>query len=107
MARKEVDEKLDDAPCRTLFSANSAPWWTPSPRRNGFDLVLAYPDASTPEEFNSTAYLEMKLRTPAAMPFYVSPSIDITSVVIQDAQQELSRLPARIPGDCAGHAGRR
>jgi Skp family chaperone for outer membrane proteins len=50
---------------------------------NGFDLVLAYPDAITAEEMTSPLYYDLKLRPPAAMPFYVSPSIDMTDVLIQ------------------------
>ncbi len=50
---------------------------------NGFDLVLAYPDAITAEEMTSPLYYDLKLRPPAAMPFYVSPSVDMTDVLIQ------------------------
>lgn len=49
---------------------------------NGFDLVMAYPDAITAEELNSPLYYDLKLRPPAAMPFYVSPSADMTDVLI-------------------------
>ena len=49
---------------------------------NGFDLVLAYPDAITAEEMTSPLYYDLKLRPPAAMPFYVSPSVDMTDVLI-------------------------
>jgi Skp family chaperone for outer membrane proteins len=79
--RKEIDEK-SMTHLRTLFGELRTVVDAVA-KTNGFDLVLAYPDASTPEELNSTMYLEMKLRTPAAMPFYVSPNIDITNVVIQ------------------------
>ena len=49
---------------------------------NGFDIVLSYPDAITAEETNSPLYYDLKLRPPAAMPFYVAPSADMTDVLI-------------------------
>ena len=66
-ARKEIDEKSMNH-LRTLFGELRTVVDAVA-KTNGFDLVLAYPDASTPEELNSPMYLEMKLRTPAAMPF--------------------------------------
>jgi Skp family chaperone for outer membrane proteins len=48
---------------------------------NGFELILAYPDATTPEEAASAAVAGMKLQTPAAMPFYHR-QLDITDYVI-------------------------
>ena len=51
--------------------------------RNGFGIVMAYPDATTEEEKKSPMYFELKLRPPAAMPFFVSPNCDITEAVIQ------------------------
>lgn len=49
---------------------------------NGFDLVMAYPDATTAEEMNSPMYFDLKMRPPAAMPFYVSPQADMTDVLV-------------------------
>ena len=49
---------------------------------NGYDIVMAYPDAITAEELNSPLYYDLKLRPPAAMPFYVSPNVDMTEVLI-------------------------
>lgn len=49
---------------------------------NGFDLVMAYPDAVTEEEKNSPVYYDLKLRPQAAMPFHVSPSADMTDVLV-------------------------
>jgi Skp family chaperone for outer membrane proteins len=80
-ARKEIDDK-SMGHLRTLFGELRHVVDSVA-KTNGFDLVLAYPDAISPEELSSPMYLEMKLRTPAAMPFYVSPNIDITDVVIQ------------------------
>ena len=49
---------------------------------NGYDMVMAYPDAMTEEERQSPMYFDMKMRPQAAMPFYVSPSIDISGVLL-------------------------
>lgn len=93
-ARKEIDDK-SMTHLRTLFGELRTVVDAVA-KTNGFDLVLAYPDASTAEEMASPMYLEMKLRTPAAMPFYVSPSIDITSVVIQTLNKNFP-APGPIP----------
>ncbi|MGL6073676.1 MAG: OmpH family outer membrane protein [Fimbriiglobus sp.] len=50
--------------------------------QQGFDLVMAYPDAISQEELNSPLYYDLKLRPPAAMPFYVSPSADMTDALV-------------------------
>jgi Skp family chaperone for outer membrane proteins len=50
---------------------------------NGYQVVLAYPDAVTEKEKNSAYIKELKLKPPAAQPFYVDPSADITEVVIK------------------------
>lgn len=63
---------------------------------NGFQLVMAYPDAMTEEEMKSPLYYDLKLRPPAAMPFYVSPSIDITKVVVLTLNQNFA-APGPIP----------
>ena len=49
---------------------------------NGFDLVMAYPDAVSDEEKNSPLYYDLKLRPQAAMPFYVAPAANMTDVLI-------------------------
>jgi hypothetical protein len=54
----------------------------------GFQLVLAYPDAVTREEQNSAYIKELKLKPPAAQPFYVSPKIDITARVIEKLNEK-------------------
>ncbi len=51
--------------------------------QNGFDVVFAYPDAITKEEMDSPLYYDLKMRPQAAMPFYVSPSADMTSVLVE------------------------
>lgn len=49
---------------------------------NGYDIVFAYPEATTKEEAESQNYIDLKLRATAAMPFYVSKRCDITEVMI-------------------------
>jgi Skp family chaperone for outer membrane proteins len=49
---------------------------------NGYHIVFAYPDAVTPEEKNNPMLKELKLKPPAAQPFFVSPQIDITAIVV-------------------------
>jgi Skp family chaperone for outer membrane proteins len=50
---------------------------------NAYHIVFAYPDAVTAEEQSNPFFKEMKLKPPAAQPFYVSKQVDITGVVIQ------------------------
>ncbi len=49
---------------------------------NGYDVVFAYPDAVTPEEAASPLMVDLKMRPPAAIPFFVSKSADVTEVLI-------------------------
>ncbi|QJW96310.1 OmpH family outer membrane protein [Frigoriglobus tundricola] len=49
---------------------------------NGYHIVFAYPDAVTAEELKSPYIKELKLKPPAAQPFYVAPHADITNVVV-------------------------
>ncbi|MGL6095142.1 MAG: OmpH family outer membrane protein [Fimbriiglobus sp.] len=64
---------------------------------NGFDMVLAYPDAVTEEERQSPLYFDLKMRPPAAMPFYVSPSVDTTTLLV-DTLNKYFPAPGPIPG---------
>lgn len=50
---------------------------------NAYHIVFAYPDAVTPEEQANPYLKELKLKPPAAQPFYVNKQVDITAVVIQ------------------------
>jgi Skp family chaperone for outer membrane proteins len=50
----------------------------------GYDIVFAYPDATSPEEMNSTYVKELKLKPPAAQPFFVSKKVDLTSEIIKE-----------------------
>lgn len=101
-ARKEIDDKSMQH-LRTLFGELRQVVDAVA-TTNGFDLVLAYPDASTPEELSSPMYLEMKLRTPAAMPFYVSKNVDITQVVIETLNKNFP-APGPITGAVMPAAG--
>lgn len=64
---------------------------------NGFDMVFAYPDAVTEEEKNSPLYFDLKMRPPAAMPFYVSPSVDTTDLLVLTLNKYFP-APGPLPG---------
>jgi Skp family chaperone for outer membrane proteins len=50
---------------------------------NGYHVVFAYPDAVTAEELKNPYIKELKLKPPAAQPFYIAPHADITAVVVK------------------------
>lgn len=50
---------------------------------NGYHIVFAYPDAVTDEEMKNPYLKELKLKPPAAQPFYVARHVDLTGVVIE------------------------
>lgn len=50
---------------------------------NGYHIVFAYPDAVSAEESNSPMVKELKLKPPAAQPFFVAKHVDLTGVVVQ------------------------
>ena len=50
---------------------------------NGYHIVFAYPDAVTDEEMKNPFLKELKLKPPAAQPFYVARHVDLTGVVIE------------------------
>lgn len=50
---------------------------------NGYHIVFAYPDAVTLEEMKNPMIKELKLKPPAAQPFYVARHVDLTPVLIQ------------------------
>lgn len=66
---------------------------------NGYHIVFAYPDAVTPEEAKSAMVKELKLKPPAASPFYVAKHVDLTGVVIQtlNAWYPSPAVPADAP----------
>ena len=50
---------------------------------NGYHIVFAYPDAVTAEELANPYLKELKLKPPAAQPFFVDPKADLTAVVVK------------------------
>lgn len=50
---------------------------------NGYHIVFAYPDAVTEKEINDPMVKELKLKPPAAQPFFVAKHVDLTGVVVQ------------------------
>ncbi len=52
-------------------------------RDNALVAVLAYPDAVTPEEADNPMLKELRLKPPAAHPFYLDPSVDYTDEILR------------------------
>ncbi|HEV3439708.1 MAG TPA: OmpH family outer membrane protein [Gemmata sp.] len=52
-------------------------------KTKGYAIVFAYPDASNPEDLMSPHVKELKLKPPAAQPFYVAKKVDLTDEVIE------------------------
>jgi Skp family chaperone for outer membrane proteins len=50
---------------------------------NGYHIVFAYPDAVTAEEMKNPMLKELKLKPPAAQPFFVSGQVNVTGVVVE------------------------
>lgn len=63
---------------------------------NGYDIVFAYPEATTKEEADSQNYIDLKLRATAAMPFFVAKRVDITEVMIATLNTH-RKAPGPIP----------
>jgi Skp family chaperone for outer membrane proteins len=61
-------------------------------REHGLTAVLSFPDAVTQQEIDNPQIKEMKLKPPAAQPFYLDPSVDYTDELIR-------RLNDRPPPD--------
>jgi Skp family chaperone for outer membrane proteins len=64
---------------------------------NGSHVVFAYPELTTPEEANRIENKEMKLRPPAAQPWYVAPQVDLTKMVV-DTLNKWYEAPPLPPG---------
>ncbi len=60
----------------------------------GYDLVFAYPDAVTPEDAKNPFLKELKLKPPAAQPFYVGRRVDLTADVVRRLNEEYPPLDA-------------
>lgn len=72
---------------------------------NGFDVVFAYPDAVTAEEAASPLMVDLKMRPPAAIPFFVSKSADVTEVLLGVLNKHFPSpgpIPTAIPMPGAG-----
>ncbi|HSQ54535.1 MAG TPA: OmpH family outer membrane protein [Gemmata sp.] len=52
-------------------------------KEKGLAAVLAYPDAFTPEDLAKPEVKELKLKPPAAQPFYIDPSVEYTDELIR------------------------
>ncbi len=52
-------------------------------REHGLMALLAYPDAVTAEESESPYIKELKLKPPAAQPFFIDPSVDYTDELLR------------------------
>jgi Skp family chaperone for outer membrane proteins len=69
--------------------------------RNGYDIVFAYPEATTAEEASTQEYIDMKMRPRGgAMPFYVNKRADITDVMISTLN-EYRKAPGPVPAPMA------
>lgn len=74
---------------------------------NGYHLVLAYPDAVTADEKNNAYLKELKLKPPAAQPFFVAGHVDLTKLVVdtlnkwnpaQDVPADAAQPQTGVPG---------
>jgi Skp family chaperone for outer membrane proteins len=82
---KEIDKALNDQ-ATVIISALYDEIKTvvdKTAEMNGYHIVFAYPDASSADEAKSAYMKELKLKPPAAQPFFVARQVDITGVVIQ------------------------
>jgi len=62
---------------------------------NGYHIVFAYPDAVTAEESKMPYVKELKLKPPAAQPFYIAPHADITALVVKTLNSWYPPLDAK------------
>jgi Skp family chaperone for outer membrane proteins len=74
---------------------------------NGYHIVFAYPDAVSPEEMKNPMIKELKLKPPAAQPFYVAKQVDVTGVVVQtlNAWYPSPPVPKENPTPAPGTTG--
>jgi Skp family chaperone for outer membrane proteins len=72
---------------------------------NNLDLVMCYPDASSPDEDKRPAVAQLKLQTPALIPFYHR-GMDITEVVVVTLNRRHPAPPVpAVPVDPKGGSG--
>ena len=68
---------------------------------NGFDMIMAYPDASDEKEKGTPLVAQLMLQTPALIPFHVAPSMDITDYIVTNLNKRYPAPPvdpASLPG---------
>jgi Skp family chaperone for outer membrane proteins len=51
--------------------------------KHGYQIVFSYPDAANAEDLKNPSLKELKLKPPAAQPFYLDKQVDLTDEVIQ------------------------
>lgn len=59
-------------------------------RDHGLVALIAYPDAVTAEETESPTIRELKLKPPAAYPFYLDSSVDYTDEIIRKVNEKFN-----------------
>lgn len=74
---------------------------------NGYHLVFAFPDAVTDEEKKNPFLKELKLKPPAAQPFYVAKHVDLTGIVVETLNKwnPAPPVPAEAPAPPSGVPG--
>ena len=103
LARKQLDEE-SAAHLKNLFTEIQRAVGA-IVESNGFDVVFAYPDAVTAEEKASPLMVDLMMRPPAAIPFYVSKSADVTDILIGTLNKHFvspGPVPAAFPIPTAG-----
>lgn len=68
-------------------------------KTNGYDIVFAYPDATTPEELHSSFVKELKLKPPAAQPFVVTKQVDLTEAIVKELNTRYPPKPDSVKRD--------
>src|SRR5207248_2827824 len=82
---KKINKKMNDEASKiisTLYDEIKAVV-DETAAANSYDIVFAYPDAVTPEERANPYLKELKLKPPAAQPFFISKRADITGLVLR------------------------
>jgi len=82
---REVNKKLNDEASKIISKLYDEIKMVvdKTAEMNAYHVVFAYPDAVTPEEQANPYLKELKLKPPAAQPFYVSKQVDLTGIVVQ------------------------
>jgi hypothetical protein len=59
----------------------------------GLDVVEAFPAAPTPDEKRTPQVAQLMLQTPALVPFYLKPELDVTDEIIERLNKKYPPLP--------------